>query len=63
MQRDVLIIVRKNGDRFIPEFPVELKPGDQCVIARETNECQVPRGQKWTVKGYSSSGPIISRKS
>ena len=58
--RELPVVIRKNGDRFIPKFPVELEEGDQLIITREMQGSQVPEGKKWTVSGYSTSGPIIS---
>lgn len=62
-QREIPIVIRKNGDKFIPKFPVVLEEGDQLIIAREMRGSQVPEGKKWTVCGYSTLGPIISDKS
>ena len=61
-RREFPIVVRKNGDQFIPFFPVELEEGDQFLIAREMVGSEVPKGKNWTLKGYSNSGPIISQR-
>lgn len=63
MQREIPVVIRKNGDRFIPDFPVELNGGDQFIIVKEMMGSQVPKGEKWTISGYTSSGPVISNKS
>ncbi len=63
MPREFPIVVRKNGDKFIPKFPVELEVGDQLIITKETRGSQVPKGEKWTISGYSTSGPILTRES
>lgn len=63
MQREFPLVIRKNGEKFIPKFPVELEAGDQLIIVKEMRGSQVPEGKRWTISGYSSSGPIISDKS
>lgn len=63
MRKEVPIVVRKDGDMFVPKFPVELEAGDQLIIVREMWGSQVPEGEKWTVSGYSDSGPVITSKS
>lgn len=60
MRREIPVVIRKNGDKFIPKFPVELEGGDQLIIMREMRGSQVPEGKKWTVDGYTKSGPIMS---
>ena len=60
MQREFPLIIRKSGEKFVPSFPVELDAGDQLIIVKEMQGSQVPKGKKWIVNGYSSSGPIIS---
>jgi len=60
MPREIPVVICKNGDRFVPEFPIELEAGDQLIITRELRGSQVPKGEKWTVDGYTDSGPIIS---
>ncbi len=62
MQREIPIIIHKNGDRSIPKFPVVLEGGDQLIIAKEMRGSQVPKGEQWTISGYSTSGPVISKK-
>ncbi len=60
MPREIPIVIRKNGDKLVPRFPVELEAGDQLIITREMRGSQVPEGEKWTVNGYTDSGPVIS---
>ena len=60
MLREVPVVIRKNGDRFVPTFPVELEAGDQFIMTREIRGSQVPEGRKWIVNGYTYSGPIVS---
>ena len=57
----VPIIVRKNGERSFAKFPVELNEGDQIIICQEMRGSKVPKGQKWTVNGYTTDGPIINK--
>ena len=57
---EVLIVIRKNGDKFIPEFPVELEEGDQFVIAMVAYRYQVPKDNKLMVCGYTISGPLTT---
>ena len=60
MPREITVVIRKDGEKFIPKFPVELEEGDQLIITKEMRGSQVPEGKKWIVSGYTSSGPIIS---
>ena len=60
MQREIPVVIRKNGDRFVPTFPVELEEGDQFIITIEMRGSQVPKGRRWILKGYSDSGPIVT---
>jgi len=59
VRREIPIVIRKNGDKFIPKFPVELEEGDQLIIAKEIRGSLVPKGKKWTVIAYTASGPIM----
>ena len=61
--REVPVVIRNNGERFIPTFPIVLEAGDTLIIAREMRGSRVPEGEKWTVNGYTSSGPIVTDKS
>ena len=61
-RREIPVVIRKDGDRFIPKFPLELEEGDQLIITREMRGSKVPEGEKWTIRGYTDSGPIISDK-
>jgi len=63
MQREIPIVIRKNGDRFIPKFPVKLEGGDQLIITKEMRGSEVPKGRTWVINGYSRSGPVISDQS
>ncbi len=62
MRRRFAIVIRKNGDKFIATFPVELEEGDQLIIAKEIMSSQVPEEEKWIISGYSVLGPIVSDK-
>lgn len=59
-RRDIPVVIRKDGDRFVPIFPVDLEEGDELIIARETASSRVPAGKKWTVSGWTTRGPIRS---
>jgi len=61
MIREIPVVIRKNGEKFIPLFPVELEEGDTLIITKEMMGSTVPAGEKWAVGGYSSSGPIVSK--
>lgn len=61
MPREFPLVIRRNGDKSIPDFPVELEAGDQIIIVEEMRGSQVPEGEKWTLNGYSDSGPIVSK--
>lgn len=61
MRREIPVVIRKNGDILVPKFPVELEAGDQLIITREMSGSRVPEGEKWTVNGYTASGPVIQR--
>lgn len=52
------VVVRKNGEKFIPAFPVTLEAGDQFIIAREEKGIQVDRRR--TLNGYTYNGPVLS---
>ena len=60
MRREIPVVIRKNGDRFIPKFPVKLEGGDQFIIMKEMRGSEVPEGKTWMVNGYSDSGPVIN---
>ena len=62
MRREVLIVIRKTGEKFIPTFPIELEEGDQIMVALEQRGSQVPVGETWILNGYNDRGPIINRK-
>lgn len=62
MRREIPVVIRKNGDKFIPNFPVELEAGDSLIITREMRGSQVPDGEKWTIAGYTTGGPIVTSK-
>lgn len=62
MQREFPIVIRKNGNKLIPKFPIELEEGDQLIITKEIKGSQVPQGEKWTISGYSTSGLTITRE-
>lgn len=59
MQREFSIVIRKTGEILIPKFPVELKTGDQFIVAKEMRGSQVPEGENWTLNGYTDSGPVV----
>ena len=59
MQREFPVVIRKSGDKLIPKFPIDLEEGDQLIIVREMRGSRVPDGKRWTINGYSASGPII----
>ena len=61
MTHEIAIVIRKNGERFIPEWPVTLKEGDRLIIATESMSAQVPegKGNVWIVHGFTSNGPVI----
>ena len=60
-RREIPVVLRKSGDKFIPSFPIELEPGDTLIIAREMMGSTVPEGERWTVSGYTSSGPVVTK--
>ena len=61
MQREFPLVIRKTGEKFVPEFPIELEAGDQFIIVKEIRGSQVLNGQKWILSGYTASGPVISK--
>ena len=56
----VPVIIRKTGEKFIPNFPVELKEGDQIIICKKMMGWQAPEGKITTINGYTENGPIIN---
>lgn len=62
MQREFPLVIRKTGEKFVPKFPIDLEAGDQLIIVKEMRGSQVPKGKKWTVNGYTTSGPIIYKE-
>lgn len=52
------IIVRKDGERFIAKFPVEMEAGDQIIILREMRGWEAPG--KGTLSGYTDNGPVFT---
>lgn len=60
MQREFPLVIRKDGEKFVPSFPIVLDEGDQFILVKEMRGSQVPKGSSWTINSYTSSGPIIS---
>jgi len=58
-RRQIPIVIRKNGEKFVPTFPVELDEGDQFIVALEQKGWQSPKDGT-TLVGYTDGGPIIS---
>ena len=61
MQREFPLVIRKDGTKFVPVFPVRLVAGDQLIIVRELRGSEVPDGEHWEVNGYTDSGPVVTR--
>jgi len=61
-RRDIPVVIRKGGFKFVPTFLVDLEPGDQLIVAQEMRGYEVPKGKKVTVNGYSDSGPIFAKE-
>ena len=59
MQREFPLVIYKDGKKFVPVFPVKLSGGDQFLLVREMRGSQVPEGQRWTISGYTASGPVM----
>ena len=60
-RRQFLIVVKSDGQKLIPDLPVTLNTGDQLLLAREQAGSEVPSGESWLVKGYTDSGPIVTK--
>ena len=58
--REFAVVIRADGEKVIPRYPIELRAGDSFIVVREMRGSEVPKGKSWTVLGYSSSGPIIN---
>ncbi len=61
MQREFPMVIRKSGEKLIPNFPIELKAGDQFIIVKEMMGSRVPEGENWTLSGYADSGPVVNK--
>jgi len=61
MQGEFPVVVRENGRKFIPSFPVTLRGGDRLILVREVVEAQVPEGNIWVTEGYywGIGGPLV----
>jgi len=58
-RRQIPIVIRKSGEKFVPTFPVELDEGDQFIVALEQRGWRSPKDGT-VLNGYTDSGPIIS---
>ena len=54
------MVIRKNGERFIPNFPVVLSAGDQIIMVEEVCGWECPKGKAVTIQGYTGAGPIMT---
>ena len=59
-RREFLIVVKKDGTKFLAPIPTTIYGGDQLLYVREVAGSQVPEAAKWTVNGFTSDGPIIT---
>ena len=56
---ETILIVEKNGQKSIAEFPVHLKKGDRCIRFAEERSWTCPNDGT-ILHGYSDAGPIVT---
>ncbi len=59
--REFPMVIRKSGEKIIPIFPIELRPGDELIVVKEMRGSRVPDGEVWFTAGYDDNGPVITR--
>ncbi len=60
MPEVIPIVIRKNGDKFVPRFPVNLYSGDEIILVEQTKGVIVPKGRSWTIEKMTEVGPAVA---